>query len=318
MVNVITGTAAWSEYVQTAFDRTVNYYLRDMPQFRQVIDYRPVSQAMPGQPVTLTIDGELPRATTPLTELSDVDAVAAADPRQLSVTLNEYGNVMQGTIKLTKFDFTAATIARKSKQLADNMIDSVDDVARAVADGAANVLFSTSDTTPGDRTGPAAQELNTFNVAAAVSQLRRRKAVPKDGSRYVAYVHPDVAYDLRLASGASAWVSPHTYVDTAEIYAGEVGTFHGARFIETNRCTVVAGTPDVYNTYFFGQEAMVQCVAIEPHSVIGPVVDHLKRFYTLGWHALLGFSIYRNNSLELVKSTSSLEALNVGTYDPKA
>lgn len=318
MAHVITGTVAWTDYVQDAYDRSVGYYLRDMPMFRQIVDKRPVSQAMPGQPVILTIDGELPLAITPLTELTDVDAVAAANPRQLSVTLNEYGNVLAGTLKLTKFDFTAQTIARKSKQLADNMVDSIDTVVRAVLDAGTNILYSTSDTTPGDRTGPASQEFNAFNAAAAVAQLRRRKAVAKQGGYYLAYIHPDVSYDLRMATGTNAWISPHTYQDTTNIYAAEIGAFQGARYVEHNRCLVTAGTPDVYTTYYFGQEALVECSAIEPQAVLGPVTDHLKRFYTLGWKALLGWAIYRQNALEQVRSTSSLEALNVGTYDPKA
>jgi hypothetical protein len=37
----ITNTTTWSEYVQTAFDTTVAWFLRDMPMFRQIVDKRP-------------------------------------------------------------------------------------------------------------------------------------------------------------------------------------------------------------------------------------------------------------------------------------
>lgn len=312
-----TTTTTWVQYVEEAFDTTVSWYLRDMPMFRQIVDKRPVSQAMPGSPITLTVDGELPLATTPLTETADVSPATMPTPRRVSVTPNEYGNVTQHTLKLTKFDFTAATVKRIGQSIANNMADSIDELVKAELDTGVNVLFSTSTTGPGALAGPATQVFNAFNVAAAVSLLRGRKATGREGDLYLSYIHPDCAYDLRLATGTNAWVNPHQYVDTSHIYAGEVGSFHGARFVETNRCTVVAGTPDIYNTYFFGREALLEATCVEPHVVVGPIVDKLKRFFPVGWYALLGWQVFRENALQLVKSTSSIEALKTA-YDPKA
>lgn len=312
----ITNTTNWSEYVEEAFDTTVAWFLRDMPMFRQVVDKRPVSQAMPGSPITLTIEGELSLATTPLSEATDVDSVAMPDPRRVSVTPNEYGNSTIHTLKLTKQDFTASTVKRIGQSIAFNQADSIDQLIKTVIDGATNVLYSVSDTTPGDTTGPASQEFNAYNAAAAVSLLRSRKAQGREGDYYMAYIHPDVAYDLRLSSGTNAWVNPHQYVDTAQIYAGEVGSFHGARYVETNRCTMPSAT--TYNTYYFGRECLLEASVVEPHTVVGPVVDKLKRFFPVGWYAFLGWTLYRQNALQLVKTTSSINALHVGTYDPKA
>jgi hypothetical protein len=108
----ITNTTSWSEYVEETFDTTVAWFLRDMPMFRQIVDKRPVSQAMPGSPITLTIEGELPLATTALSENTDIDSVVMPDPRRVSVTPNEYGNSTIHTLKLTKQDFTASTVKR--------------------------------------------------------------------------------------------------------------------------------------------------------------------------------------------------------------
>lgn len=314
----LTSTTTWTDYVEEAFDTSVSWFLRDMPMFRQIVDKRPVSQAMPGSPITLTIDGEMPLATTPLSEVVDVDAVAMPTPRRVSVTPNEYGNSTIHTLKLTKQDFTAATVKRIGQSIAFNQADSIDQLVKAELDTATNVLFSTTTTGPGDITGPADEPINAFNIAAAVSLLRGRKSQAREGELYVSYIHPDVAYDLRLSTGTNAWVNPHQYVDTREIYVGEVGTFHGARFIETNRCTVVAGTPDIYTTYFFGRECLLEATVVEPHVVVGPVVDKLKRFYPVGWYAFLGWEVFRQNAIQLVKTTSSIESLKSGTYDPKA
>src|SRR5215216_2400688 len=102
----LTTTSTWSEYVEETFDTAVAWFLRDMPMFRQIVDKHPVSQAMPGSPITLTIEGELPLATTALSEVVDVDSVVMPDPRRVSVTPLEYGNSVIHTLKLSKLDFT--------------------------------------------------------------------------------------------------------------------------------------------------------------------------------------------------------------------
>lgn len=317
----LTTTTSWTDYVEEAFDTTVSWYLRDMPMFRQIVDKRPVSQAMPGTPITLTVEGELALSTTPLNETTDVDSVAMPVPRRVQVTPNEYGNSTIHTLKLDKQDFTQSTVKRIGLSLANNQADSIDLLIKTVLDAGTNKLYSTETAAAGALTGPADEPFNAYNAAAAVSLLRSRKAMGREGDLFVAYIHPDVAYDLRIAGGTNAWVAPHQYVDTSNLYAGEVGSFHGARYIETNRCTVVAGTPDQYTTYFFGREALVEASVVEPHTVVGPVVDKLKRFYPIGWYGFLGWTIFRQNALQLVISESSLETGGVvdhTTYDPKA
>lgn len=76
-------------------------------------------------------------------------------------------------------------------------------------------------------------------------------------------------------------------------------------------------TPDNYTTYFLGREAVVEAVAVEPHTVVGPVTDNLKRFQPVGWYGLLGQSLFRQNSLQLVKTASSIEAISTA-FNPSA
>src|SRR5882762_4241891 len=108
MANVYTDTNAlrWDLLTETAYDREVEYALRDAPQFRDIIDKRPAKQAMPGDVVTLTLHVDLALATTPLTETVDPDAVGASPPIRVSVTLNEYGNATLQTLKLRELAFT--------------------------------------------------------------------------------------------------------------------------------------------------------------------------------------------------------------------
>ncbi|WP_434439713.1 N4-gp56 family major capsid protein [Lentzea sp. E54] len=311
MADVKTDTTVWADFVQTAFDTTVGWYLNDMPLFRNIADKKPVSQAMPSNVVTLSLHGQLAANATPLTEGVDPDAVAMPDARQLNVTLLEYGNVVMSTEKLTKVAFTQTVLQDISQEIASNMGESLDLVYKTVLDGATNKLwqntstgaFSTTDLTT--NTGV----LSAKSVAAAGSLLERRKVQRRDGANWLAYVHPDCGFDLKVEVGGNAWLNPHQYVDTANIYAGEIGTFHGTRFVSTPRATIVAGTPNQYNTYFFGREALVEAVATEPGVRVGPKVDKLQRFQPIGWYGLLGASIYRQNANQIVRSISTLDGV---------
>jgi N4-gp56 family major capsid protein len=313
-----TTTTVWTDYVETAFDTVAETYLKAQVQFRAMVDKRPAAQAMPGDVITLTIGKQLAASSTPLTEGSDVTPVAMPAPRRVTVTLAEYGNVVQYTNLLTKVAFTKTVAKDIGMEIAENQSESLDAVYKAILDAGTNKLwqhtngtFATTDQTT--NTGV----LKATAVAAAVSLLKKRRAMKRDGAFYVAHIHPDVAYDLRLETGTTAWANPHQYVDTAQIYAGEIGSFHGARFVENDRCTTVTSGVVQYNTYFFGKQAIAEAVAEEPHTVVGLQTDKLKRFSPVGWYGILGASLYRQNALQLVRSSASIAGLG-GAVDYSA
>lgn len=318
MVDTFTTTTGnWAPLVQTAFDTAVNWYLNDQVFFRTLIDKHPVSQAMPGSAVTLTILGQLPVNSTPLTENVDVDAQAMPAPRQVTITLNEYGNAVTTTRKLEVTAFTGTVVSDVAQEVATNMVESLDPLYRTLLDGATNKLYihtngTIQTTDPTTNTGP----ITAKGATAAVSLLRARKAPTRDGMNYIAYIHPDVSFDLRTEAG-SAWTAAHTQVDTGEVYRGEIGTFQGARYIETPRCTKAAGTPITYSTYYLGREGLVEAVGVEPGARIGPVVDKLHRFRPVGWYGMLAHGRFRENCIQLLKTGSTISAL-AGAYDPKA
>lgn len=324
MANAYTGGAsgaAWDLLTETAYDRAVEWYLRDEPQWRQVIDKRPAEQAMPGDVVTLTLHNTaLGLATSPLTETVDPDAVALPAPTRVQVTLQEWGNAAIGTLRLRETAFTKPD-AEIAHHIGLNMVDSLDSIVRSVADAGTNILWvngGAMKTTGGADASVATTDLLTRNPAtAAVKLLQRAKVQTKQAGKYVAIINPDVAFDVQAENSATAWVAPHTYGgDTAAIYSGAVGDFQGARYIETTRTTKTqdgAGTSpnqaEVYSTYYFGRQALVEASAVDPHVVIGPQTDKLKRFFPIGWYCLAGWSIYRPQALVTVRTSSSLAGL---------
>ena len=65
-------------------------------------------------------------------------------------------------------------------------------------------------------------------------------------------------------------------------------------------------TTKIYRTLVAGKQALAEAIAEEPHVVIGPVVDKLMRFRPIGWYGVLGFSIYRQESLYRIVTSSSI------------
>ncbi len=301
MANAFTGTAAMANLVQTAYDRALEFALRSQPMFRMVADKRPVQQAMPGSSVVFEIYQDLAQAITPLNELVDPDAVAAGNPTTVSVTLNEYGNAIMVSNKLDLFSFTDVT-AGLVNQVAWNLVDSVDLLVQNVLAAGTQTIrtdgttvgygFGSTPTNPIALTAIDADSEFTSDMARlAVTQLRTNKVHPNKGSYYTAYIHPQVSYDLRRETGAAAWRDPHNYSAAGNIWAGEIGEYEGACYIETPRCQNTqsgagAGATQtrVFNTYFTGQQALAEAVAEEFHTVRGPVVDKLTRFQPLGWY----------------------------------
>lgn len=324
MANAFTGGAsgaAWDLLTETAYDRAVEYYLRDEPQWLNVIDTHPVAPAMPGEVITMTLHNPIANlATTPLTETVDPDAVALVAPSRVLITMQEWGNATLSTLRLRELAFTKPD-TEKVELLGRNMYDSMDAIVQAVADAGTNVLHENSGVLTTQNSGsPGTDVLTTTTdllqrkaATTAVAVLRRNKVWTKQAGKYVSIIHSDVAFDLQAENSQSAWNAPHTLGgDTEAIYSGTIGDFMGARYIETTRCNITTGAASgakLYSTYYFGRQALVSAVDIAPHIVVGPQVDKLKRFFPLGWYALAGFSIYRPQALLTVKTQSSISTL---------
>lgn len=74
-------------------------------------------------------------------------------------------------------------------------------------------------------------------VAQAVTKMEVDKVPQIDGRYYVAIIHPYCKYDIRHDDD---WVHAHEYAAVEEIFNGEIGELHGARFIVTTNAMVWA------------------------------------------------------------------------------
>lgn len=305
------GTAGAAGLVQKAYDRLLEFALRSEPLIRSVADKRPTNQSIPGSTVVLQRYVDLTATTTPLEEAVDKDAVAMTTPTTVTITLNEYGNSVLVTRALELFSLADVDPAI-ANIIAFNLADSIDAVAMTTLRGGSNVIYSGS-TATSTATVTAAATLSSANIRKAVAKLRANKSIARKGSLYWAGIHPEVSHDLRAETGSAGWLLPNQYGSAQDrIWAGEIGTYEGAYFVESPRLysnTDGASSAKVYRTILAGQQAMAEAVAEEPHVVIGPVVDKLMRHRPMGWYGVLGFARYREEALYRIESGSSIAQL---------
>ncbi len=228
------GSVGGAGLIQKAYDRLLEFALRSEPLIRSVADKRPARQAIPGSTVVLQRYVDLDKATSTLTETTDPDAVALSTPTTTTITLNEYGNAVLVTRALELFSLADVDPAI-ANIIAYNLADSIDAVAMTTLGAGSNVIFGGSRTSAATLT--ASDTITSANIRKSVAKLRSNKAKARRGSYYWCGIHPEVSHDLRAETGNMGWNFTHVNTDpaVANIWAGEIGDYEGAFFVESSR-----------------------------------------------------------------------------------
>lgn len=315
MPDAMTATGTVTSDV-AAYERLAYFALRPQMYFDAMCDVKPTRQTNPGATVTFQFWTEMAAVSAAIAESTDIDAVAIGDS-QVTVTLAEYANAANTTFKVRATSFLEVD-RDVANLIGYNAGISLDTVARNIVQAGTNVRYAGAATSR--VTVAAAHTLAAANVRRAFTDLERAN-VAQFGGLYNAVIHPDVKYDLRAETGAAAWRDPHTYSQPNEIWTGEIGEFEGFRFISSPRSPVfvdagVTSTVDVYRTLFMGRQAIAKAYSNAegngplPRVIAGPVIDKLRRFHPLSWFWFGGYSVFRQDSLRAVESSSSI-AVNV-------
>lgn len=301
--------------VQSAYDLAVGWALTEIPTARIFVDKRPQNPAMKAASYRLEkfnyfSDAAVQAAKTPLSEESDVDSTKMPPLSEVIVTPQEFGFAVTRTKKLDARTFAdvdpaiALAVAQHQSRVIDELVQDVLVAANQKSYAAGRTSVATVTAT---------DVLQATDIRKAVTKLRANKVVPWAGNFYAAMVHPHVIHDLREQSGAGSWRTPNEYgTDQSKIWAGEIGEFEGVRFVQntfTRKASDGASSAVVYRNFFFGREGLAEAVNEEPHTTVGPVVDKLGRFRTIGWYGDLGWSIYRQEAILVNHSSSSVAAL---------
>lgn len=248
----------------------------------------------------------LAAATTPLVETDDVTSAAISDTGKVLIPA-EYGNVVTKT-NLASLQ-TGGTIDLAAAQLVGmNHGLTMDQLAINAMDASTNTYIIGGTAAGSVTSGQVASDvyLNYFYNKLA------RASVPMINGSYVMVAHDDVIADLRAATGAGSWVDVSKYATPETVLKNEVGMYKGFRVVRDNNATYAdqtgAGTVDLYNSYFFGFNALGKATSQEGRMVATGPFDKLNRFVNLGWYEVSMFGIIDQDALWVGQCASSVGA----------
>jgi N4-gp56 family major capsid protein len=318
MAITITTNITWD---QAAWEKLAYFSLRPELYFDPVADVKGEHLTAEGSPsVSFNIVADLAVASAALNESTDVTPAALSDST-VTVTLAEYGNVVQTTAlargtSMIPIDPVVANVVGFNAGI------SIDTVVQSVLVAGSNVRYSTGSTTTGPTIGRSsvspASLLSATDVRYVVAKLRGAYVVPTSGGLFTGFIHPDTSVDLQAATDLAGWRAPHAYSAPDAIWSGEIGAFQGVRFIETPRGPIFADAgssttlTDVYASIFCGKQALAKAYSKmdgngpTPRLSPAPVTDRLRRFTGMGWYWLGGYNRFREAALYRVESASSI------------
>lgn len=177
----------------------------------------------------------LPKAKTPLAE-GVTPKGSAIHVTRLTAVPEQFGDYISTT---DEFDYYAIDPSPKLLKLNETLANSA---ARTLDSLTADVLATgTNVQYPNGKVSRSSlDEGDTITVSEIKKAVRTLKGnnAPKINNKYVAIIHTDIAHDL---TSDEEWRWPHQYVDTKEIYEGEIGELYGVKFVETTEAKVFRG-----------------------------------------------------------------------------
>ena len=246
----------------------------------------------------------LPKATTPLTEGVTPDG-KSLNVTAITATVAQYGDYItqSDVLELTSID---NTIVEATKILGRQAGLTLDTITRNVLQSGTNVTYCPKSN--GDevtsRTGlDTTCQLTVKVVQQVVAKLKGQNA-PTINGKYVAIIHPYVAYSLMRDP---EWIDAHKYAQPDNLFTGEIGEIAGVRFVETTEAKVYDG--GVFGTLIMGANAYgvteitgggLQTIIKQKGSA--GTADPLDQRSSIGWKAIKTAELLIPNYLVRVES----------------
>ena len=297
-----------SQFVTKAYDLAVYPALRPELIFDQFATVRATNTTHRGGSVRFSFVDDIAEQTTPLLENIDVDSVTLTS-KALTVSMREYGTAVTNTalIRGTSMISLDPLIAER---VGYNAGLSVDTLARVALD-ATTITYDDGSTATVGSVGNVASGLTGSFLREGVARLRAANVRPLRGGNYVAVISPYQAQQLMSDTTDTGFRWMVGYAGgqgTAgnSIFMGEVGTYEGVRLVVNNHLTSQG------KGYLMGAEALAKAFSTapgfgpNPKTVVSPVVDKLRRFASVGWYHLVGYSVFRADALLHINTSDSL------------
>lgn len=178
----------------------------------------------------------LPKLLTPITEGVTPDGQKLT-MSVINAEVKQYGGYVElsDILLMTSID---NNLVQATELLGDQAGRTLDTITREELAGGTNVVYGEEAVsaryllTGGEESGN--HYLTVDAIKRAVRKLKVMNAKPYDND-YVAIIHPDITYDI---TNDPKWEAPHQYVDTENIYSGEIGRISRTRFVESTEAKV--------------------------------------------------------------------------------
>ena len=250
----------------------------------------------------------LAKALTPLTE-GVTPPGKSLNATAITATVNQYGDFItqSDVLELTSLD---NTILEATKLLGRQAGLTLDTIVRNAMHSGTNVTYcpKADGTAVTSRSGLTDDCQLTVDVVNQVVAKLRAQNAPTIGGKYVAIIHPYVAYDLM---SDPAWIDAHKYAKPDNLYEGEIGEIGGVRFVQTTEAKIYAG--GVFGSLFFGEGAYgVTEIAgggletIVKQKGSAGTADPLDQRSSIGWKAIKTAELLIPNYLVRVESKSKV------------
>lgn len=253
----------------------------------------------------------LPKALTPLTE-GVTPPGKSLSVSKIEATVSQYGDFVtqSDVLEMTAID---NTIVEATKVLGRQAGMTLDTIVRNVMQSGNNVTYCPKVGTDGAVTPVTSRagldntcQLTVKVLQQVVAKLRAQNA-PTINGKYVAIIHPYVAYDLMQDPD---WKYPHQYAAPENIFNGEIGEIAGVRFMESSEAKIYAD--GVFGTLIFGDGAYgvtevtgggLQTIIKQKGSA--GTADPLDQRSSVGWKAMRTAEILIPQYLVRVESKSA-------------
>ena len=252
----------------------------------------------------------LAKALTPLTEGVTPDG-KSLEVSTITATVAQYGDYItqSDVLELTSLD---NTILEATKLLGRQAGLTLDTIVRNVLQSGTNVTYCPKVAADGSTTAVTSRagldetcQLTVDVVKQVVAKLRAQNA-PTIGGKYVAIIHPYVAYDLM---SDPKWIEAHQYAKPENLYEGEIGEIAGVRFVQTTEAKIYEN--GVFGSLFLGEGAYgvteitgggLQTIVKQKGSA--GTADPLDQRSSVGWKAIKTAELLIPNYIVRVESKS--------------
>ena len=299
-----------SQFVTKAYDLAIYPALRPELIFDQFATVRASNVTHRGGSVRFSFVDDISEQTTPLLENIDVDSVTLTS-KALTVNMREYGTAVTNTA-LIRGTSMIAIDPLIAERVGYNAGLSTDTLARVALD-ATSITYDDGSTASIGSVGDGSADLSGDQLREGVARLRAANVRPMRGGNYVAVISPYQAQQLMSDTTDTGFRWMVGYAGGAgtagnSIFMGEIGTYEGVRLVVNNHLT------NQGQGYLMGAEALAKAYSTapgfgpDPKVVVSPVVDKLKRFASIGWYHLVGYSVFRAEALLHIKTSANLAA----------